>query len=109
MEAKGVIRKSLEWRRAREFFYWRVRRRVLEQELVRRIQAADPSLPALDARALLEEWVAGADLEDRAAVTALDAAQMGGRIEALRLEALKREIQRLSSELPEGERAATLA
>jgi len=109
MEAKGVIRKSLEWRRAREFFYWRVRRRVLEQELVRRIQAADPSLPALDARALLEEWVAGGDLEDRAAVTALDAAQIGDRIEALRLEALKREIQRLSSELPEGERAATLA
>ena len=32
MEAKGVIRKGLEWRRAREFFYWRIRHRLRQQE-----------------------------------------------------------------------------
>jgi hypothetical protein len=32
MEAKGVIRKGLEWRRAREFFYWRIMHRLKLQE-----------------------------------------------------------------------------
>lgn len=35
MKAKGVIRKDLEWREARRFFYWRLRRRLNEQTMVR--------------------------------------------------------------------------
>merc|ERR1719277_2380630 len=37
MEAKGVIKKGLEWRRAREFFFFRVRRRLLEQSAINRL------------------------------------------------------------------------
>jgi len=39
MKAKGVIRDSLEWRNARRFFYWRVRRRLNEEYVLRRMAA----------------------------------------------------------------------
>ena len=35
MKAKGVIRKDLEWRESRRFFYWRLRRRLNEQSIIR--------------------------------------------------------------------------
>jgi len=40
MKAKRVIRESLRWREARRFFYWRVRRRLNEEYIVKRISAA---------------------------------------------------------------------
>jgi acetyl-CoA carboxylase/biotin carboxylase 1 len=38
MKAKGVIRKDLEWRESRRFFYWRLRRRLNEQTMARVIK-----------------------------------------------------------------------
>jgi acetyl-CoA carboxylase/biotin carboxylase 1 len=40
MKAKRVIRESLRWREARRFFYWRVRRRLNEEYIVKRISTA---------------------------------------------------------------------
>lgn len=40
MEAKGVIRQVLEWKDSRRFFYWRLRRRLNEDPILRRIKAA---------------------------------------------------------------------
>ncbi|KAK3334548.1 acetyl-CoA carboxylase [Neurospora tetraspora] len=40
MKAKGVIREILEWQNARRFFYWRVRRRLNEEYILRRILSA---------------------------------------------------------------------
>lgn len=37
MEAKGVIRSPLKWQNARRFFYWRLRRRVTEDALLKRL------------------------------------------------------------------------
>lgn len=39
MKAKGCISEVLEWRRAREFFYWRIKRRLLEDEIKSKISA----------------------------------------------------------------------
>ena len=44
MEATGVIKRGLEWRRSREFFYWRVKCRLLRKEVEKQIQAADPEM-----------------------------------------------------------------
>ncbi|KAH8805516.1 putative acetyl-CoA carboxylase [Xylogone sp. PMI_703] len=44
MKAKNVIRDSLKWKEARRFFYWRVRRRVNEEYILKRMAAA--SAPA---------------------------------------------------------------
>ncbi|CCE64423.1 hypothetical protein TPHA_0H02190 [Tetrapisispora phaffii CBS 4417] len=37
MLAKGVIRKELEWSNSRRFFFWRLRRRLNEEYLIRRL------------------------------------------------------------------------
>lgn len=40
MEAKGTIRMPLKWLNARRFFYWRLRRRLSEEYILRRMAAA---------------------------------------------------------------------
>ncbi|ORZ00046.1 acetyl-CoA carboxylase [Lobosporangium transversale] len=40
MKAKGTIREALDWTNARRFFYWRVRRRLAEEYVRRRMVAA---------------------------------------------------------------------
>ena len=40
MKAKSVIRDSLSWRESRRFFYWRVRRRVNEEYILKRMASA---------------------------------------------------------------------
>jgi len=108
MEAKGVIRKGLEWRRARAYFYWRVRRRVSETAAVARLQAADATLTPEAARALVEEVVAGGE-DDKAVAEALaDEAKLDAKVESVRVAALKRRLRDLYEQLPEGEREAAL-
>ncbi|KAH7366639.1 acetyl-CoA carboxylase [Pyrenochaeta sp. MPI-SDFR-AT-0127] len=40
MQAKGVIRQALRWQNARRFFYWRLRRRLNEEYILKRLAAA---------------------------------------------------------------------
>ncbi|KAJ5730609.1 Acetyl-CoA carboxylase [Penicillium malachiteum] len=43
MQAKNTIRQPLQWQNARRFFYWRLRRRLSEQLIVKRMVAASPA------------------------------------------------------------------
>lgn len=43
MQAKNTIRQALTWKNARRFFYWRVRRRLAEEAIVKRMIAAAPT------------------------------------------------------------------
>ena len=40
MKAKGTVRMPLQWKKARRFFYWRLRRRLSEEVLIKRLVAA---------------------------------------------------------------------
>ena len=40
MQAKGTIRMPLQWKNARRFFYWRLRRRLSEEVLIKRLVTA---------------------------------------------------------------------
>ncbi|SPO00590.1 probable acetyl-CoA carboxylase [Cephalotrichum gorgonifer] len=40
MKAKGVIRDAVEWRNARRYFYWRLRRRLNEEYILRRMSSS---------------------------------------------------------------------
>merc|ERR1712060_290738 len=40
MLAKGVIEAIIPWEKARTFFYWRLRRRTREEELVKALMSA---------------------------------------------------------------------
>jgi acetyl-CoA carboxylase/biotin carboxylase 1 len=46
MKAKHVIRDSLRWREARRFFYWRVRRRLNEEYIMKRMSLASKTAVA---------------------------------------------------------------
>ena len=45
MEAKNTIRRPLTWKNARRFFYWRLRRRLSEELIVKRMTTTAPSAP----------------------------------------------------------------
>ena len=46
MKAKGVVRDIIDWKSSRQYFYWRVKRRLAEKEIRKMLKAADPSLPS---------------------------------------------------------------
>lgn len=55
MKAKGVISDALEWKNARRFFAYRVRRRQIEDNIIdQMIAASNNSLDFFDAKAKLE-------------------------------------------------------
>jgi acetyl-CoA carboxylase/biotin carboxylase 1 len=43
MQAKGTIRQTLRWNDARRFFYWRLRRRLSEELILKRMASTGPS------------------------------------------------------------------
>ncbi|KAF7731439.1 acetyl-coenzyme-A carboxylase [Apophysomyces ossiformis] len=55
MKAKGVIRKPLEWRHARQYFYWRVRRRLNEEYAIRKMPER---LDRAQTMGQLQQWFA---------------------------------------------------
>ena len=72
MHAKGVIRMALKWQNARRFFYWRLRRRLSEEVLLKRLastanaSAASPLSSAAQKEsnlALLKSWSGMLDAE----------------------------------------------
>jgi len=44
MKAKGTIRQALQWQNARRFFYWRLRRRLNEEHMLKRMLHLSPKL-----------------------------------------------------------------
>ena len=68
MMAKGVIRKEIEWRHARRFFFWRLRRRLNEEYLLKMIGEAINSKSKLEKVARLKSWMPTVDYEDDEAV-----------------------------------------
>ncbi|KAG5368607.1 Acetyl-CoA carboxylase [Yarrowia sp. E02] len=56
MEAKGVIREALVWKDARRFFFWRIRRRLVEEYLITKINSILPSCTRLECLARIKSW-----------------------------------------------------
>jgi acetyl-CoA carboxylase / biotin carboxylase 1 len=95
MKAKGVIRKDLEWRDSRRFFYWRLRRRLNEQTMVRAIQSVNQHTPFSHAEALgrLKTWYFESDKanwdDDKEIASWLE---RDGKVIASKIESLKTEV-----------------
>lgn len=65
MKAKETIRQILEWRNARRYFFWRIRRRLDEEYVLNRIGEAVPHSTRLERVARLKSWYTPhVDLED---------------------------------------------
>ncbi|TSL34519.1 Acetyl-CoA carboxylase [Bagarius yarrelli] len=61
MQEKGVITDVLEWRTSRQFFYWRLRRLLLEDTVKRKIQQANSELTDGQVQAMLRRWFVEAE------------------------------------------------
>ena len=66
MEAKGVIRRQVQWAQSRTFFYWRLRRRLWEFEVAASLRGsglfdrASPQATRKEVSAMLKEWFTAA-------------------------------------------------
>ncbi|KAG7265279.1 hypothetical protein CRUP_008184 [Coryphaenoides rupestris] len=61
MQEKGVITDILEWPTSRHFFYWRMRRLLLEDTVKGKIQAANSELTDGQIQAMLRRWFVEAE------------------------------------------------
>jgi len=105
MKAKGVIRKDLEWRESRRFFYWRLRRRLNEQSMVRtmRNMQGGKLFSQSEAVKYLKKWYLAHgkpnwDDGDKDVATWLerDSQSIHGKIEDLKNENVAKELVTLS-------------
>lgn len=98
MLAKGVIRKELEWRDARRFFFWRLRRRLNEEYLLKMIGESIQSKTRLEKVARLKSWMPTVDYEDDEAVSKhieSNHAKLQGKINELKEEKKRQELYHL--------------
>merc|ERR1719178_667275 len=56
MASTGVIRKVVDWKGARKFFYWRLQRRLKEGELCDQIGKASGGMAKAQRSKLLQTW-----------------------------------------------------
>ncbi|XP_071428069.1 acetyl-CoA carboxylase 2 [Pithys albifrons albifrons] len=56
MQEKGVITDILEWKNARSFFYWRLRRLLLEQTVKAEVLKANSELSHIHIQSMLRRW-----------------------------------------------------
>ena len=97
MKAKGVIRKDLEWRESRRFFYWRLRRRLNEQTLIRAMRNIQGRESVYHSHAIeyLKKWYfehGKTDWDDNDREVALwlerDGKSINAKVEELKTEAI---------------------
>ncbi|XP_062514869.1 acetyl-CoA carboxylase-like [Corticium candelabrum] len=56
MQDKGVILDILDWRNSRGYLYWRLKRRLLEQEVVKKVIDANSTLSHGQTMSMLKRW-----------------------------------------------------
>lgn len=102
MKAVGAIKESLEWHSSREFFYWRLRRSLLEKGLIRDLRAADSAMNQPVAMATVQAWLkedAGGSCSDRRAVELLQAMSAKEKVRSVHAKAVKRQFHEVCDEL----------
>jgi acetyl-CoA carboxylase/biotin carboxylase 1 len=108
MKAKGVIRDIVPWERAREYFFWRVRRRLMQDALVSELKAADGSLSHAECLTMLGNWMSGkASWDDDKAVLGFfegEGAMIDEKLGEVRKESVKKAISSMLAGLSSGDK-----
>ena len=108
MLAKGTIRKPLQWRNARRFFYWRVRRRLNEETILKKMASASVRGPTSREQNLLNlrAWTAveAFEQDDRAVALWYEENRkiVNARLDALKSEGVALDIAALMRGNKEG-------
>jgi len=104
MLAKGVIRDIVPWKRARQYFYWRVRRRLLQDAIVKQLKVADTTLSHAECLSMLTKWIGekAAWSDDKAVVAAFESngPMLDKKLGEVRVEAVQKAVAALLATLP---------
>jgi acetyl-CoA carboxylase / biotin carboxylase 1 len=91
MQAKETIRQPLQWKNARRFFYWRLRRRLNEESILKKMVTASikgPGMTRERAFETLRAWTGISDFENNDRAVAewyeVNKKEIAGKIEAIR-------------------------
>jgi acetyl-CoA carboxylase/biotin carboxylase 1 len=80
MKAKSTIREIVPWESARTYFYWRLKRRLLQEEIVKRFTAA-LAMPRKEVEDMLDA-LSDPSLDDSSAVAMLQSSDFEERVAA---------------------------
>jgi len=65
MKGAGVIQEELEWKSSRAYLHWRIRRRMQENNVVKRLQGELPRVSRCEALSMVRQMCKGAGNEDK--------------------------------------------
>ena len=101
MKAKGVINEAVAWEDSREYFFWRAKRRMFEDDFAGKLVAADASMTRESALESLKAMFSG-DFADNKAVAAFyeeKGAEIEDKIKATKAKGVQAKIDALKQEL----------
>jgi acetyl-CoA carboxylase/biotin carboxylase 1 len=101
MKAKGVIKEAVPWARSREFFFYRAKRRILEDDIVGQLKAADSSLTRVSALEIVKSMYDG-DFENNESVIAFyeaKAVELADKVKSTKAASVRAHIESLQKEL----------
>lgn len=101
MKAKGVIKAAVEWESSREFFYYRAKRRMVEDNYVDQLKSADKTMTRDGAIKALQATFSG-DWEDNEAAVAFyesEADTIAAKINSVKADGIKGEMEALQMQL----------
>lgn len=101
MKAKGVINEAVSWEDSREYFYYLTKRRVVQDDFVKKLKEADASLTTAAALDILK-FVCSANWDDNSAVLRFfeeHAPAIEAKITSVKADAIKAQIEKLSNDL----------
>lgn len=101
MKAKGVIREAVPWENSREYFYYRAQRRMLQDNFVKDLQEADPTLGNEAAIAKLQSMFSGDFEDDKAALAFYQekASDISGTVRKVKVAAIQEQLESLKKDL----------
>ena len=103
MKAKGVIRDVVHWENARPYFYYRLRRRLLQHKIAKKVLEVHPGLSLDEITEMIKLWTANEDVwnNDKEFIAwAENEANTSESISSLQTLYLKKQIQDLYQHNP---------
>jgi acetyl-CoA carboxylase/biotin carboxylase 1 len=101
MRAKGVIQDAVPWESSREYFFYLAKRRIMQDNYVAQLKAADESLTTEAALDVLKGFCDSEWADDKAITEFFDGAndEINAKIKSVKSEAVKAKIEALQAEL----------
>ena len=101
MKAKGVIKEAVPWAESRTYFFYLAKRRIAQDNYVKQLKAADPSLDSSSALEIVK-GMCSADWDDNQAVLAYfteNDEAITSKISEMKQASIKAQIEALQKEL----------